>query len=338
LWKEDGTSCLHHRKTHAVVKLFRAVIEALNLDLRILTETNVPHRDNISYFGSGDEAHMVYNFALPPLVLYGALAEDAGPLKKWAKTLSGKETKGLFLNFLASHDGVGLTPAKGLVDDAALDAAIEKAKERGALVSYKTGPEGPVPYELNCSYASIIAPPELGNTEERARAFLNAQAVLLSLPGLPAVYFHSWVGSENWKEGPGLLGYNRAINREKPHIDDVEQELGKSGSFRNLVYRGFQKLLSFRAEEEAFCPESGMEILDSPVPVFAIQRGPDRNGRSVLCAMNFSGRATSVDLLNGSVRAGPSNFSKSRLSLGPWESLWLASGGSRPDARISNFA
>ncbi|MDR1211370.1 MAG: sugar phosphorylase, partial [Spirochaetaceae bacterium] len=327
LWKEDGTSCLHHPKTHAVVKLFRAVIELLGLDLRILTETNVPHRDNISYFGEGDEAHMVYNFALPPLVLYGALSGDTTPLKKWAKTLRETGNKGLFLNFLASHDGVGLTPAKGLVDEAAFAAAIEKAEKRGALISYKAGPGGPVPYELNCSYASIVAPPELGTAGERAGAFLAAQAVLLSLPGLPAVYFHSWIGSENWKEGPGLLGYNRAINREKPCINDVERELCESGSFRNLVYNGFQKFLAFRAEERAFDPESPMEVLDSPEPVFAVRRGPDRNGRRVFCAMNFSGEETRLDL---PCPAG-------HLSLGPWESLWLASGGPGPDTRLSSF-
>ncbi|MDR0388954.1 MAG: sugar phosphorylase [Spirochaetaceae bacterium] len=329
LWKEDGSSCLHHPKTHAVVKLFRAVIEFLGLDLRILTETNVPHKDNISYFGEGDEAHMVYNFALPPLVLYGAVSGDTEPLKKWAKTLRGRENKELFLNFLASHDGVGLTPAKGLVDEDAFAAVIKTAEKRGALISYKASPEGPVPYELNCSYASIVAPPELGSVRERARAFLSAQAVLLSLPGLPAVYFHSWTGSENWKEGPGLLGYNRAINREKPPVDKVERELGDDDSFRSLVYRGFQKLLAFRSEEAAFSPESGMEILDSPAPVFAVQRGPDPKGRYVLCAMNFSGRDCAIP-----PSPGRTAFSQA-FSLGPWESLWLASGGSRPDARIS---
>jgi sucrose phosphorylase len=325
LWKEDGTSCLHHPKTHAVVKLFRAIIEALSLDLRILTETNVPHKDNISYFGAGDEAHMVYNFALPPLVLYAALSGDAEPLKTWARTLNAGQPDRLFLNFLASHDGVGLTPAKGLVDDAAFAGAIKTAEKRGALVSYKASPEGPVPYELNCSYASVIAPPELG-TEKRARAFLTAQAVLLSLPGLPAVYMHSWIGSENWKDGPGLLGYNRAINREKPPVDQVEQELCTSGSFRNLVYKGFQKMLAFRAKEEAFSPENTMTILDSPAPVFALRRGPDRTGRYILGAMNFSDKEQFVTL------PGPHG----PLCLGPRESLWLASGGSKPDAALNS--
>ncbi|MDR2144006.1 MAG: sugar phosphorylase, partial [Treponema sp.] len=284
LWKEDGTSCLHHPKTHAVVKLFRAVIDHLKLPLLILTETNVPHEENISYFGKAvgqasldslPEAHMVYNFALPPLCLHAAVSGDAAPLRAWAKTLPGPEKRRYFLNFLASHDGVGLTPAKGLVDEKAFAATLEEAVRRGALVSYKSTPAGDIPYELNCSYASVVAPPGAPwahTAEIRARAFLAVHAVLFSLSGLPAVYFHSWTGSQAWKEGPGLLGYNRAINREKPPVDKVEAELDDPESFRFHVYRGFAKLLSFRQNEEAFDPSYNQIVLDASGAVFALLR------------------------------------------------------------------
>jgi sucrose phosphorylase len=337
LWKEDGTPCLHHPKTHAVVKLFRAVIDALDLDLLILTETNVPHEENLSYFGgktgsasldSLPEAHMVYNFALPPLVLHAAVSGDAGPLRVWAGNLPPPEPGRLFLNFLASHDGVGLTPARGLVDEAAFAATIAEAQNRGALVSYKAGPGGAVPYELNCSYASVVAPAALGPPELRARAFLAAQAVLLAMPGLPAVYFHSWIGSGAWTEGPALLGYNRAVNREKPGIDRVENDLRDPASFRSLVYRGFERLLKFRQEEEscrrepgalgAFDPRSACCILESPGPVFALLRGS--GDRRVLCAQNLGPRPVSFKI------TGP-GAPVPELSLAPWETRWIAGGG-----------
>jgi sucrose phosphorylase len=344
LWKEDGTPCLHHPKTHAVVKLFRAVIDALDLDLLLLTETNVPHGQNISYFGgktgtpaldSLPEAHMVYNFALPPLALYAAVSGDAGPLRAWAGKLPPPEPGRLFLNFLASHDGVGLTPARGLVDEAAFAAVVAEAQKRGALVSYKASPQGPVPYELNCSYASVIAPPSLGPAELRARAFLAAQAALLALPGLPAVYFHSWIGSEAWTEGPALLGYNRAINRERPAIDRVERGLADPASFRSLVYRGFEKLLAFRREEEShgqasgalgvFNPRSACRVLESPGPVFALLRLS--GDRSVLCAQNLGPRPESFSIADpGSPVA--------ELSLEPWETRWIARGGG-PERSLS---
>jgi sucrose phosphorylase len=303
LWKEDGTPCLHHPKTHGVVKLFRALIDYLGLDMLLLTETNVPHRENISYFGktgpgtpAGDEAHLVYNFALPPLTLYAAVSGDAGPLKKWAASLPALPPGQCFLNFLASHDGVGLTPARGLVDEAAFAGVIAEAQRRGALVSMKSAPQGPVPYELNCSWAGVTAPESLGPPETQARAFLNTYGPALALPGLPAVYIHSWIGSRSWKEGPELLGYNRAINREKPPLERVEREMEDPGSFRRLVHRGFSRLLEFRRSEEAFSPQIPCRILDSPDSVFALIRGPDLRGRGVICIHNFGSGEGRIDL------------------------------------------
>ena len=292
LWKEDGTSCLHHPKTHAVVQLLRAITDGLGLPMLLLTETNVPHAENISYFGGGQrpEAHLVYNFALPPLTLHAAISGDAAPLRRWAAALPALPAGNCFLNFLASHDGVGLTPAKGLVDDAAFARTLEEAQKRGALISMKSAAGGPVPYELNCAWADMTAPESLGPPELQARAFLTAYAVALALPGLPAVYFHSWTGSRAWKAGPELLGYNRAINREKPAIDRLEAELAGPGSFRSLVMAGFQKLLGFRAAEAAFDPAAPSRVLENPGTegIFALIRGPDHAGGSVLCAQNFS--------------------------------------------------
>jgi sucrose phosphorylase len=322
LWKEDGHPCIHHPKTHAVVKLFRAIAEALGLDLLILTETNVPHAQNVAYFGDsdmvgGDEAQMVYNFALPPLVLHGLLSGDAAPLRSWAKTLPPPEKGWLFLNYLASHDGVGLVPAKGLVDDAAFAATVAEARNRGALVSYKDSPEGPVPYELNCSYLSIAAPPSLGPPEIRARAFLAAHGVLFALSGLPAVYFHSWIGSEAWAEGPALLGYNRAVNRERPPMDRVEAALDDPGSLRSLVYRGINRLLGFRQAEAAFSPGVPQKVLDAEGAVFALLRGP-AEGRWVLCAQNLGAIPAALRVREAALSAD--------LALEPWETRWIAFG------------
>ncbi|MFP3089298.1 sugar phosphorylase [Treponema sp. TIM-1] len=336
LWKEPGTSCIHHPKTHAVVRLLRAVIDLLGLDLRILTETNVPHEQNISYFGQGDEAHLVYNFALPPLVLHAALSADAGPLRAWAGNLAVPREGGVFLNFLASHDGVGLTPAQGLVDKAAFAATIEEAKKRGALVSYKSGAEGPIPYELNCSYVEVVAPETLGRdlpkgeaVKLRARAFLATQGVLLALPGLPAIYFHSWIGSLAWQEGPALLGSNRAINREKPPLDRVEKELEDPASLRYHVYRGLSRLLEFRGSEQTLSPEVPHRIPEAAGPVFAVLRGPGPGGRWVLCMQNLGPLPARFTPQDPAIRSlGP-------LTLEPWETRWIALGGGGERREVS---
>lgn len=321
LWKEDGDPCIHHPKTHAVVKLLRAVAEFLDLDVMILTETNVPHAQNVSYFGDLDEAHMVYNFALPPLVLHTVLSADAEPLRRWAKTLPGPEKGWIFLNYLASHDGVGLSPAKGLVEDAAFAATLEEAGKRGALVNYKGSPEGPIPYELNCSYVSMVAPVSLGADEIRARAFLATQGTLLSLAGLPAIYFHSWIGSEAWKEGPELLGYNRAINRERLPLDLLEKELENQDSLRFRIYHGINRFLEFRQAEAAFKPQVPQRILDTRGAVFALIRGPDPvfRDRWVLCAQNLCAQASSFTVQE------PGAF-RGEITLEPWETRWIALG------------
>jgi sucrose phosphorylase len=237
----------------------------------------------------------VYNFALPPLVLHAAVSGDAAPLRKWAAALPALPPGNCFLNFLASHDGVGLTPAKGLVDEAAFARTLEEAQKRGALVSMKSTAAGSVPYELNCSWADITAPENQGPPEAQVRAFLTTYAAALALPGRPAVYFHSWTGSRAWKAGPEILGYNRAINREKPALDRLKAELADDRLFRSLVMAGFQKLFAFRSALEAFDPAAPCRVLESGGGVFALVRGADRAGISVLCAHNFSPVESTLD-------------------------------------------
>ncbi len=284
LWKRDGTSCAHLPETHAVVKALRAVVEGLGLGVVLLTETNVPHEENMSYFGDGDEAGMVYNFSLPPLTLYAFATGDAGPLASWARCLRVPEG-GTMLNFLASHDGIGVTPARGLVPD--FSPAIEAVEARGGLVSMKATPEGPVPYELNVSWADAVSEPG-APPWEKAAALVASYAVAATMDGVPAVYFHSVVGSTNWLEGPRRLGYNRAINRERPRLDELEAALDDPHSLRARAMSGMAALLRARAERPAFSPEAPRRALDVHGSVFAVERG--RGDEAVIAFVNCSRR------------------------------------------------
>ena len=252
-----------------MVKLFRAVVDALELDMVILTETNVPHDENMSYFGKGDEAHLVYNFSLPPLTLHAFATGDAGPLSRWAAGLK-VPTGGTLLNFLASHDGVGVTPAKGLVDD--LGTIIAAVQARGGLGSYKATPDGKVPYELNISWSDAVAPVD-ATADERVASLLASYAIACAMDGLPAVYFHSFTGSRSWQDGPRTLGYNRAINRQRPRIGELEQALDDPSSMRARTLEGFRSLLTERGRRPAFAPDSPRRVLSDGGPVFALERG-----------------------------------------------------------------
>jgi sucrose phosphorylase len=290
LWKADDTSCAHLPQTHAVVKLVRAIIDALGLDMVVLTETNVPHEENMSYFGKGDEAHMVYNFSLPPLVLHAFATGDAGPLSRWATNLRVPDG-GTLLNFLASHDGIGVTPARNLVPD--FERTIAAVKERGGLVSYKATPEGPVPYELNISWGDAVARPD-ADERERAHALIASYAVACAMDGVPALYFHSMFGSRNWKEGPALLGYNRAINRERPALDALESQLDDPGSMRAISFAGLSSLLRERARRPVFSPASPRRAWPMEGSVFAVERGSGHT--AVLVLVNCSGKTAHVYL------------------------------------------
>jgi len=306
LWKRDGTSCAHLPETHAVVRAVRAVVDGLGLGMAVLTETNVPHEENLSYFGgfpligsgsggddSGDEAHMVYNFSLPPLVLHAFATGDAGPLSSWAASLR-VPPGGVMLNFLASHDGVGVTPARGLVDD--LGPLVRAVRERGGLVSYKATQDGPAPYELNVSWADAVAAPDAGDAE-RAAALVASYAVASAMDGVPAVYFHSAIGSRNWADGPALLGYNRAINRERPRLDELEAELNSPTSTRALALAGLSSLLRERARRPAFSPSSPRRGYPAQGAVFMVERGAE--DEALLAVVNCSRREAPVTLPSG---------------------------------------
>ncbi len=204
LWKEIGTSCIHLPQTHAIIQLLRSVLDEVAPHVQIVTETNVPHEDNISYFGNGEnEAQIVYNFALPPLVLHTFHTGDATVLTKWASSLNLQSNRTTFLNFLASHDGIGLNPVRGLLTDADIDRLVAKTLAHGGLISYKQNPDGTQsPYEMNINYFDALSDPTSDEPLDfQVSRFMAAQAIMLSLRGIPGIYFHSLFGSRNWNEG-----------------------------------------------------------------------------------------------------------------------------------------
>jgi glycosidase len=331
LWKEIGTNCMHLPQTHEMVKLFRLVLTEAAPGVILITETNVPHKENISYFGDGtDEAHMVYQFTLPPLTMDAFIRGDASKLTAWAETLPKPNPDFTFFNFLASHDGTGVLPAKGYLNDVEIEELINAVKERGGLVSYKATPDGEIPYELNISYRDAIAeeslPPNM-----RAAKFLSSQAVMLSMAGVPGIYIHSLLGSGNWKEGVGLTGINRTINREKLSVSQLNSELDEPSSLRHMIFSGYSRMLKARASREAFHPTAGQEILDLGPAIFALVR-TSHGGRGVLCLQSVIGQTQNVpvpsefdgtDALHDLIGNRSVIVTEGSVTLAPWEVLWL---------------
>lgn len=339
LWKEIGTSCIHLPQTHRIIQLFRAVLDIVAPHVILITETNVPHIDNISYFGNGaDEAQMVYNFALPPLVLHTLHTGNSRVLSRWAAGLTVPSMQTTFFNFLASHDGIGVNPARGILTDAEIDTLIQRVIEHGGLVSYKHGASGvQIPYEMNINYFDALSNPD---SEEplsvQVDRFMISQAIMLALVGVPGIYFHSLFGSRSWRAGVDLTGRNRTINRQKFDLASFERELNDKSSLRHQVFQRYAQLLRARAGSSAFHPHGRQEILDYSEAVFAVLRfSPDGSSR-VLCLHNISDQPQRVKIeakeIFGLFAGGfidlitenrMDDVSNNLVTLQPYQSLWL---------------
>ncbi|NKQ34543.1 MAG: DUF3459 domain-containing protein [Chloroflexi bacterium] len=300
IWKEIGTDCLHRPQTHEIIRLMRTVLDIAAPQVSLITETNVPHKDNIAYFGNGrNEAQMVYNFSLPPLTLHAFHTGNAETLSQWAATLTLPSAQAAFFNFLASHDGIGVQPAKGLLSAAAVADMAARVEALGGYVSYKTnGDKSQSAYELNINFLDALGDPDRPDepAEWLARRFLAAQAIMLALRGVPGIYFHSLFGSRNWREGVEMTGQKRAINRQKLQRGQLEQELADPHSLRHHVFASYQKLLAARTADPAFHPNGGQEVVACDTAVFALWRiSPDGRSR-VLCLQNVSDQAHDLAL------------------------------------------
>lgn len=335
LWKQPNTTCIHLPQTHRFIQILRAALNEVAPYVHLVTETNVPHADNISYFGDGyNEAQLVYNFALPPLILHTFHTGDARILSNWAKTLTLPSDKTTFFNFLASHDGIVINPARGILSEKEIESLVSKTVEHGGLISYKHNADGmQAPYEMNINYFDALSDPnsllEAGGAKYESLnlqvdRFLAAQAIMLSLVGVPGIYFHSLFGSRGWPEGVKQTGRNRTINRRKCQLDQLQVELADQSSLRSQVFTRYCQLLKARSGTSAFHPHGVQQILDIHPAIFAIERiSPDGNSR-VLCLHNVSDRqitfatkySSALDLISGQY------LTISEISLEPYQILW----------------
>jgi len=297
LWKEPGTSCIHLPQTHAAVKLMRHVLDRVAPGTLVLTETNVPHAENIGYFGDGrDEAHMVYQFSLPPLLLDAIHSGNTSILRDWLKTLQPPSDQTTFFNFTASHDGIGVRPLEGIVPGQRVDRLVANVRVRGGRVSTRRQPDGSdSPYELNITYLDAVANAEQLAPADHARRFLATQAIMLAVQGMPAVYFHSLVGSPNDQIGVAESGQNRRINRHKYQRGELDQLLADPHRLQRRVFDGYQKLLQVRIAQPAFHPNATQQVLDLSGEGLLgfIRSAPGGERLAVLANLSNQGRSIS---------------------------------------------
>lgn len=288
LWKESGTTCIHLPQTHEVIRLWRSMVDHCAPGTLLITETNVPHIENVAYFGHGDdEAHLVYQFPLAPLVLSAFTWGSAQDLARWAASLPQPAAGTAFFNFLGSHDGIGLRPVEGLLSATQVDGLCDLARAAGGGVSYRADPHGSQsPYELNTTFIDAlmaVADDGLG-----VRRIAGAHAILLALQGVPGVWLGALLGVTNDHEQAARTGRLRSLNRGRRDLTGLRRDLAGRGTVTHAVFTALSALIRLRRAHESFAPDSPQQVLPTPAWLFAVLRG--RPGRRVLVVVSVSPR------------------------------------------------
>lgn len=334
LWKEIGTSCIHLRQTHAVVQLMRLLCDFATETVVLLTETNVPRTENLSYFGNRNEAHMVYNFPLPPLILHAMQSGSAKYLHRWQAAMPPAQLGCAYLNFTASHDGIGMRPADGVLPAQEKARMIETVQAAGGLVSMRSLPGGgQEPYELNSSFFEAMRQTFKGEDDHHIARFLCSQTIVMSLEGIPAFYIHSMLATPNDHAAVERRGMNRAINRHRWDYPALLERLEDPESTQSVVLKLMSDRLKLRAQQQAFHPKATQftltlddrifglwrQSLDRAQSIFALHNVSDEELRIAPSTVNLIEGETWLDLLTGE----EIDAAGDEIAFAPYQCRWI---------------
>ncbi len=323
IWKEDNTTSIHLKQCHEIIKLWRSISEIISDKILLITETNVPMKENITYFGNDDEAHMVYQFPLPPLTLYSFLNEDSTLLTKWTKELEfiNRSKKITFFNFLSSHDGVGLRPLEGIVKQEDINKMADIALTKGGKINYRTLADGSkLPYEMNINFYSALENKEQSDAKNIKR-FIAAHVILLSLVGVPAIYYHSLLGSKNNVGEMKRTHINRRINRKKYDYYDILDLLDDELTINSKVFKKFKEIIKVRQTIDAFNPYGKQEVLDINSKVFAIKRFGKKT--NIIFIVNLTNEEQEIDVDVNGEDVFTNEMINKKAILKPYQYMWI---------------
>ena len=297
LWKEIGTGCLNLPQTHEIIRLLRTLIEHVNPRAIIITETNIPNRENLAYFGNANEAHIIYNFALPPLLLHALLTGQNFHLNNWLMSMPPAQDGTTYLNFIASHDGIGLRPIEGILSEEETQQITDAMQQFGGRISWRNLSDGGVkPYEINISLIDALSGTLDGADEWQVERFICAHIIMLGLEGIPAIYIHSLLATHNDIHKMEASGSNRAINRHVWDCDLLRASLSNMTSSHAMILEQLKRIIKIRTQQAAFHPNATQYTLHLGEGIFAFWRQSRKRDQSIFCVHNISNEIRKVPL------------------------------------------
>ena len=335
LWKKQNTSCINLPETHYIIKLIRFVSTLIDRNAILITETNIPSKENLSYFGNNDEAHWIYNFTLSPLILFTLLSGNCSQLRKWSMTMPPAQEGNAYFNFLASHDGIGLRPVEGKLDSTELYRLINKMRELGGRISHKTSQWGEeIPYEINITYLDSLKSTFNGEEKYQIKRFICAHTIMFAMEGIPAIYIHSFLGTKNDYKAIAAGEGNRSINRFKWDKKDIYNILEDKNSNNFYIMSKLNNLLNIRSKQPAFHPNATQFTLNLGDEVFGLWRQDKKRKQSIFSISNVTSKSVRlslqkinlietekwIDLISGEAL----NDIDDDILLEPYQSRWIS--------------
>ena len=332
LWKQSGTKSINLKQTHEIIKLLRLICNLLNVSSIIVTETNLPEKENISYFGRHDEANWIYNFSLPPLLMHAFLFENSSALNKWSNKLLSTKLGNNYLNFIASHDGIGMRPVEGILSKNSIQNLLKRFKKNGSKFSFrKIQNKTKKVYEANITVFNAL---QKSDNDPKGKYFferyISAHAIMISFEGIPAVYFNSLFGTSNDEAKFIISGNNRDVNRYRWNNTNLLNKLKNNKSKQYIFYKNITDLLEIRRKQSAFHPNASRKTINLGPKIFCFKRVSLDKKQTIICITNLSSEIKQTtfninlsnwrDLINLNFK-----FKKTKiLELQPFQTLWLS--------------
>tara|TARA_A100001035_G_scaffold139619_1_gene109704 strand:+ start:34 stop:789 length:756 start_codon:yes stop_codon:yes gene_type:complete len=202
-----------------------------------------------------------------------------------------------YLNFIASHDGIGLRPAETFLTKDEVTRFINLMEQNGGRVSYRSNnTDTPEPYEINITLFDAMKESFNKEVSLYVERFICIHAIMLSLEGVPAFYIHSLFGTQNDYALYEKTNQNRSLNRGKIKISEVD--LSKQSDTKSYIFMELRKLMLIRKKQHAFHPNAVQFTLHLGSSLYGIWRQSLDKKQSIFCISNLTDKEVKLSLLD----------------------------------------